>query len=174
MISDYKTSPILRETAKPVEAEGIGSKKIRDLIARMNAELDSQEDGVAIAAPQVGSPLRLFIVSGKIFKTKTGPNIVFINPALQKLSKKKQVMEEGCLSVRWLYGKVERSEKATVRATDENGKVFTKGGSGLLAQAFQHEMDHLDGVLFIDKATDLKDAPPKEKTEETTKGKTDD
>ena len=69
-------------------------------------------------------------------------------------------MEEGCLSVRWLYGKVKRSEKATVRAHDETGKIFTKGASGLLAQAFQHEVDHLNGILFTDKATHLESLPP--------------
>ena len=71
-------------------------------------------------------------------------------------------VDEGCLSVRWLYGKVERAEKITVRAYDENGKPFTMGASGLLAQAFQHEIDHLNGILFIDKATDLKEMIPEE------------
>ena len=69
-------------------------------------------------------------------------------------------MEEGCLSVRWLYGKVRRSEKATIRAYDEHGKRFTLGASGLIAQAFQHETDHLEGVLFVDKADHLEDVPP--------------
>ena len=69
-------------------------------------------------------------------------------------------MEEGCLSVRWLYGKVRRSQKTLIKAYDENGKLFTMGGSGLLSQAFQHETDHLNGILFIDKAKDLKDVPP--------------
>ena len=73
------------------------------------------------------------------------------------------VTEEGCLSVRWLYGKVERPEKTLVRACDENGKSFTLGGSGLLSQIFQHEVDHLNGVLFTDKAIELKDMPPKNK-----------
>ena len=64
-------------------------------------------------------------------------------------------MEEGCLSVRWLYGKVRRSSKATINAYDEHGKKIVRGASGLLAQIFQHECDHLDGTLFIDKAKEL-------------------
>ena len=82
------------------------------------------------------------------------------NPEILKTSKEKMVVEEGCLSVRWLYGRVKRSQKTMVRAYDESGKMFTMGGSGLLSQAFQHEIDHLDGVLFIDKATDIKNIPP--------------
>ena len=69
-------------------------------------------------------------------------------------------MPEGCLSVRWLYGKVSRAEKARVRAYDETGKLFEMGGSGLLAQVFQHETDHLNGVLFVDTAIDIEDLPP--------------
>ena len=64
-------------------------------------------------------------------------------------------MEEGCLSVRWLYGKVKRSVRVTLSAQDDTGKKIERGASGLLAQIFQHEVDHLDGVLFIDKASDV-------------------
>ena len=67
---------------------------------------------------------------------------------------------EGCLSVRWLYGKVSRATRASVRAYDEHGEPFTRGASGLLAEIFQHEVDHLDGILFIDKARDIRDIPP--------------
>ena len=72
-------------------------------------------------------------------------------------------MPEGCLSVRWLYGKVSRAEKARVRAYDENGKIFEVGGSGLLAQVFQHETDHLNGILFSDTAVDLREMPPEKR-----------
>ncbi len=69
-------------------------------------------------------------------------------------------MPEGCLSVRWLYGKVRRSSKALIRAFDEHGNLFTRGGSGLLSQIFQHEIDHLNGILFIDTAENIEDIPP--------------
>ncbi len=176
-----KDDPILRLTAKSVEVEDITSRKIQTIIRRMQKALESQDDGVAIAAPQIGESLRIFVVSKRVFdileeenrtnnedeigsknnkdmgKTK---DLVFINPVIIKQSKKKIMLEEGCLSVRWLYGLVQRSEKTTVRAYDEMGKIFTFGGSGIMSQIFQHETDHLDGVLFIDKAKNLKDIPP--------------
>ena len=70
-------------------------------------------------------------------------------------------MEEGCLSVRYLYGKVSRANQATIEAYDEKGKKFQRGGTGLLAKIFQHEVDHLNGILFIDKAKNLEEIPPK-------------
>jgi peptide deformylase len=126
---------------------------------------------VAIAAPQIGESLRIFIVSGRAFDIEKGiydenakkpksEDLVCINPKIDRLSRDKADMDEGCLSVRYLYGKVKRSKKATVTAYNESGKKFTRGGSGLLAQIFQHETDHLDGVLFIDKAKDVVDLPP--------------
>ena len=76
---------------------------------------------------------------------------------ISKLSKKKSWVPEGCLSVRWLYGKSLRHEKATIRAYDENGKLYTYGGAGLIAQVFQHETDHLNGTLFIDHAKEIEE-----------------
>ena len=88
-------------------------------------------------------------------------NLVFINPVISKLSREKTWVPEGCLSVRWLYGKTYRSTKATVTAYDENGKKFVRGASGLLAQIFQHETDHLKGILFIDHATEVREELPR-------------
>lgn len=158
--------PVLRELAQTVPIMDITSPKIRKIIADMKIALASQDDGVAIAAPQIGQPLRIFVVSGAVLSSAdpkyTGGDIVFINPELTKLSREKHDVEEGCLSVRWLYGKVKRSQKATIRGYDETGKRVLRGASGLLAQVFQHETDHLDGVLFIDKAHDVKDMPPED------------
>jgi len=89
--------------------------------------------------------------------------LVFINPKIFKLSREKDWVPEGCLSVRWLYGKTYRSKKATVEAYDKNGKKFKMGGSGLLAQIFQHETDHLNGILFTDHAKDIKEELPPNK-----------
>jgi peptide deformylase len=178
-----KENKVLRKIAKEVPIEDVKSRRVETIIRRMIKALDSQEDGVAIAAPQIGENLRIFVVSKKIFeimdeeKTKTKgskrenleeftkekpeyKDMVFINPEILKTSKKKMLTEEGCLSVRWLYGKVERAEKTLVRAYDEEGKPFTLGGTGVLSQAFQHEVDHLNGILFTDKATDLKEMIP--------------
>lgn len=166
-------SSVLRKVAKPVPKNDIGSKKIAGIIRTMKAALRRENDGVALAAPQIGKSLRIFIVSGKTLAqlynkeaseaSEDLEDLVFINPELIKLSKKKKSMEEGCLSLRWLYGRVERSEKASIRALDEKGKPFAMGASGLLSQIFQHEMDHLNGILFIDKAREVENIPPKPK-----------
>jgi peptide deformylase len=88
--------------------------------------------------------------------------LVYINPKIIKRSKDKKNMEEGCLSCRWWYGKAKRSTRVTVEAYDKNGKQFTIEGRGLVAQIFQHEIDHLDGVLFVDHAKDLKEIQPEQ------------
>ncbi|MBP7846443.1 MAG: peptide deformylase [Candidatus Pacebacteria bacterium] len=179
-----KDAPVLRKTAEDVPLDQIGSKELNKVIEDMKEALDSQDDGVAIAAPQIGYSLRIFVVSKKVgtimmeekeianglspeeTSTKIAVNelgfedLVFINPVIKKISKERKFVEEGCLSVRYLYGKVSRAKKVKIEAYDENGKKFERGGTGLLAQIFQHETDHLDGVLFIDKAKDLEDLPP--------------
>lgn len=164
-----KDADVLRMVAKPVEKDMFGTAKLKKIIADMSKALASQDDGVAIAAPQIGVSLRIFLISGTVFELmdpdyehneKEKPSdIVCINPTIVKLSRDKEIMEEGCLSVRPLYGNTRRSKKARIRAQDINGKVFELGGTGLLAQIFQHEYDHLDGILFIDHATNLHDMP---------------
>ena len=172
-----KENPILRAIAKPVTSDMFGSAALKKVIKDMKTALKTQDDGVAIAAPQIGVSLRIFVVSGRVFemlypeKEDTGimkkyPDVVFINPEIVKLSKEQDEMEEGCLSVRYLYGKIMRSKKAKVRAQNEKGSSFEIGGSGLLAQIFQHETDHLEGKLFIDNATDIHDVPPQKATPE--------
>jgi peptide deformylase len=163
---------VLRETAQEVPLDEITSPHIQKVIADMKEALASQEDGVAIAAPQIGVSLCIFIVSRRVFvlddegrllphmqpqDAQKYNDIVYINPKVIKTSSKKHWVPEGCLSVRGICGKTRRSEKATVEAYDENGNKFTRGGSGLLAQIFQHETDHLRGVLFIDHAKDMEE-----------------
>lgn len=167
-----KDNPVLRQEAQEVDASDFGTDKLKAIIADMKEALAGEHDGVAIAAPQIGVSKQIFIVSHKVFQhygqdgrpvepvLTTENDKVFINPTITKLSSTRESMEEGCLSVRWWYGHVERATKARVRALDENGKVFELGGSGLLAQIFQHETDHLHGVLFTDKATDLQELDP--------------
>lgn len=163
-----KEHPVLRARAAEVPLEEIKGKKIRKIIADMQKMLATQPDGVAIAAPQIGASVRIFVVSGKVFEGafERGvgmpedeivkmPDAVYINPVITKLSKKKRWMHEGCLSVRPLWGEVERSVNATIEAYDEHGTKFTRGAGGLLAHIFQHETDHLDGVLFVDKARNV-------------------
>ena len=165
-----KEDEILREIAQEVPVHDITSPKIKKIIEEMKVALASQEDGVAIAAPQIGYSLRIFVISSKFLPGKinsaTGEEIrrtsdmIFINPTIIKFSREKKEMEEGCLSVRYLYGKVMRSQKTTIAAYDETGKKFTMGASGLISQIFQHEVDHLNGILFIDKARFVEEVIP--------------
>ncbi len=158
-----KNERILRKIAHEVPVHEIKTKKIKTILKEMSEALAGQSDGVAIAAPQIGYSLRIFVVTGKIFakeKDEKVKDFVFINPKISKLSRDKAWVPEGCLSVRPFYGKTFRSKKATVTAYDENGKKTQRGASGLLAQIFQHETDHLNGILFIDHAKDIKEELP--------------
>jgi peptide deformylase len=163
--------PILREIAKEVPISHILNPEIKKILQDMSLALDSQDDGVAIAAPQIAVSMRIFMVSGKVFdedfingknlqRSKKIPNMIFINPKIKKISKDKKLLPEGCLSVRPVYGKVRRATRVTVEAYNEKAHKFTKEGTGLLAHIFQHEIDHLDGILFIDKAKDMKEIDP--------------
>ena len=170
-----KEDVVLRKKTKEVPIKDITSKKIQTIIQNMKEALAKEVDGVALAAPQIGVSLSIFIISSKVFEFLKMDNLnfeeipadiskdrVFINPVITNKSKKTSEVDEGCLSIRWWYGKVNRSEKATVRAYDEKGKQFTYGGSGLIAQIFQHEMDHLEGVLFTDKTEKLEEIKPEQ------------
>ncbi|MDQ5971397.1 MAG: peptide deformylase [Patescibacteria group bacterium] len=165
--------PTLRAHASTVLIKDIGSPKIKKILSDMKKALAGEDDGVAIAAPQINISLRIFVVSGKVFNEsfiRGGDNLemtksedkVYINPKITKMSKDRKLLSEGCLSVRPMYGKVRRATRASIEAYDENGKKFTMDASGLLAHIFQHETDHLDGILFIDKAKDLHEATPEE------------
>ena len=179
--------PILRKKAKAVALKDIGSKKISSVIAHMKKALAKESYGVAIAAPQVGESLRIFVIASRAFEPEdqvkslgggapsrrlrrdgdkdfsnelpasTKKDMVFINPEITRLSKKMKEMSEGCLSVRGKYGTVMRHEKAAVKALDERGKPFTDQGSGLIGHIFQHEFDHLEGILYTDKSVKLEE-----------------
>lgn len=156
-------TPVLRETAKEVPEELFGSEELSQIIVDMAEALDQEPDGVALAAPQIGISYRIFIVRKD--RTLPPPPLdmpphtpqveVFINPEIIKTSRKRQHMDEGCLSVRGIYGTTYRHERVSIRARREDGSTFERGGGGLLAQIFEHETDHLNGILFIDHAEQL-------------------
>ncbi len=174
--------PVLRKVAKEVAIADLATPKIKKIIREMKQSLSTQADGVAIAAPQIGYSVRIFVVSGKIFDKRWQEgqhlsaeelakidDVVFINPVITKLSKTKRWMHEGCLSVRPLWGEVYRSTHTTIKAIDEKGTAITRGAGGLLAHIFQHETDHLDGILFIDNARNVAPGLVPEPVERTTK-----
>ena len=162
-----KDNPLLRKTSEMVAPDTITSPEVKKVIQDMKTAMHSQDDAVAIAAPQIGALKRIFAVSGRVYDkfvekstAERHPDVIFINPEIIKQSKDQKSLVEGCLSVRYLYGKIKRSSRVTIKAYDENGQMIERGASGLLAQIFQHEIDHLNGILFIDNAKDIEDLPP--------------
>ncbi len=157
-----KENNILRKVAKEVPVQDIQSEEIRNVIGRLKRVISENEEAVAAAAPQIGKSLRIFVVTEYILSPRTKEDkkenygyIVFINPKILKKSRQQKILTEGCLSAKNIYGTIKRFEKVKVEAYDEKGKKFTRGASGLFAQVIQHEIDHLDGFLFIDKAIAL-------------------
>ena len=164
--------PALRQTAQPVPQELFGTPELKQILTDMADTLETQADGVALAAPQIGISYRIFIVrydrtlspepTEEDDNSESQPSApvaslgVFINPKFVRSSRRRTEMDEGCLSVRGIYGTTYRHERATVRAQDADGKVFERGGGGLMAQIYQHETDHLEGILFIDHALELR------------------
>lgn len=125
-------------------------KKMREALHEYNVD---GYVGVAIAAPQVGISKRVFLVEDQSKdRDEALPVLVAVNPKIMKVSRRAKVVGEGCLSVPERYGAVRRHSNVTMRAMDENGVEYERGAGGLLAQIFQHECDHLDGTLFVDRA----------------------
>jgi peptide deformylase len=122
---------------------------ITDMIETMYAA-----PGIGLAAPQVGVPLRIFVIDLSIGRDPNGL-IVMVNPEFVERDGV-QLEEEGCLSVPGFEATVVRPQRAVVRGLDRQGKPQELAGDGLLARAFQHEMDHLDGMLFVDRLRGIK------------------
>lgn len=182
---------VLRRRTEHVPVADITGTKIQALISAMKAALAATPDGVGLAAPQVGKSLAIFIVSEeaeeidraekigwerrkkhdldavteKPYEKRPWRYYVFINPTLKNHSRRKPDGPEGCLSVPGKFGTVSRFEKITVHASDEHGKKFMRSASRFFARVIQHELDHLAGVLFIDKAKGLMQTS--EKTQNT-------
>jgi peptide deformylase len=141
---------ILHEVARPVEAltPDVASV-IADMIDTMYAA-----PGIGLAATQIGVPLRIFVVDITLGHDPNGL-IVMVNPEFVSRDGM-QLEEEGCLSVPGFNATVVRPERATVKGLDREGVEHQREGTGLLARAFQHEMDHLDGTLFVDRLRGVK------------------
>lgn len=136
--------PILRRPTNDVELSRLGSREMTTLIRDMTDTL-ADEKGLGIAATQVGSSHRIAIINGE-----HGP-FAIINPRIVKRSIRTETDEEGCLSIPGVFGLVRRAKSVTVAYLDADGTAHREKASGLLARVFQHEIDHLDGVLFIDR-----------------------
>jgi peptide deformylase len=141
---------ILHDRAQVVDAITADvDRLIDDMIETMYAA-----PGVGLAAPQVGVPLRIFVVDVSVGRDPAGLHVM-INPEFVERDGM-QLEEEGCLSVPGFNATVVRPSRAVLKGLDRQGEAQQLEGSGLLARAFQHEMDHLDGTLFVDRLRGLK------------------
>lgn len=142
--------PVLRQKAKRVSSVDASIHRLLDdMIDTMRAE-----NGCGLAAPQIGVSLRVIVIELPP-EEEGGESVVYqlINPEIVKASNE-VLMEEGCLSIPGYQGRVKRFENVTVKALDRNGKSVRYKAEGLFAQALQHEIDHLNGVLYTDIAED--------------------
>lgn len=125
-----------------------GTEDLRSLIAMMIATMRKQR-GIGLAAPQIGVWLQAAVI-----EMKDGP-LVALNPRIANVSREQEDDEEGCLSVKGVYGVVRRAKRLTLHARGIDGEPYTITASGLLARVIQHEYDHLQGVLFLDHCREL-------------------
>lgn len=152
--------PTLRRVAKKVSPKEIGEALFQQLIDDMFATMYGAP-GVGLAAPQVNVSKRLFVMD--VHDDEHEPMVV-INPKVEELSEEVE-LREGCLSVPGRVGDIVRFKRAAVSGLDRNGEKIRIEGDGLLAQCLQHEIDHLNGALYIDRARNLREAVTEEEKE---------
>ena len=142
---------ILRQVSKPVDHVGSDEKKL------MNDMLDTMyaANGIGLAAVQIGVPKRIIVMDISKDEKKKEPRY-FVNPVIKNKNSVKTTYEEGCLSVPNQFAEIDRPKECEVEYLDYNGQKKTLNAEGLLATCIQHEMDHLEGILFIDYLSKLK------------------
>ena len=145
-IQTGQNNPVLRQKAKQVKEI---TADIKQLALNMVETIEAN-NGAGLAAPQLGQPLQIIVAKPKVNKEA----LVLINPQIKKISRKKDVMKEGCLSLPNIVVPVERAVKIIVQGLDINGQSVKIKAKGLLARIIQHEVDHLEGILIVDKKYD--------------------
>ncbi|HQF57184.1 MAG TPA: peptide deformylase [Candidatus Magasanikbacteria bacterium] len=140
----------LRQRSKEIEKNFLNSKEFKNLLKNIISTM-YHDDGIGIAAPQVGQNIRFCIIGRQATPDKKN-DLILINPIFEKISRKKETDLEGCLSVPKTYGKVTRYKDILVKAWNEKGEEIKFEAHNFFARVIQHEIDHLDGILFIDKA----------------------
>lgn len=148
--------PALHTIAEELTAEDFDNGLVKKIVTGLRQAIKTYDvegyAAVAIAAPQIGISKRLFLIEDQSDRDDSLPTIIAVNPRITKMSKKTHEVGEGCLSIPDTYGLVTRHRNVTLEALDETGAAFTRGAGGLLAQIIQHETDHLDGILFVDRS----------------------
>lgn len=146
------TNKILRTRSE--EVSDPQSPEIQNLITEMRETLAATPNGIGLAAPQIGVNKRIFIIDPDVAKEYEIRD-TFINPIITKIAPRELDLEEGCLSIPELFGMVKRAKHLNIEALDDTGAAVKIKAERLLAHIIQHETDHLNGVLFIDHATEL-------------------
>jgi len=144
MIETGTNNPILRQKAKPIEKI---NKETSKLVNLMIQEIQNN-NGVGLAAPQIGKSVRVIVIQDP----NTHKTYSFINPSIKRYSTKTALCEEACLSLPGISGMVERPQEIIIEARNLNNKKVKMKLKDMLSRIFQHEYDHLEGILFIDKA----------------------
>ncbi len=157
-------NPILRKKSAEISQKDVSSKEIKELCSGME-KLMIASDGVGLAASQVGKNIRIIVINAdeavkraSSLKINAVKGLIYmVNPKITKKSFAREWGEEGCLSIPDVFGQVRRHKKITCRYFGLDGKQIKLNAAGLLARVIQHEIDHLDGILFIDKANNIKE-----------------
>lgn len=146
----------LRQPVKAFDFNTIDKKSLRQLLTTMRAAM-KQARGVGLSANQIGINAQVFVARVE------NKSYTIFNPIITKQSKEKKDLEEGCLSIPYVFGMVERPSRVTLDGFDQYNKPIKIKAWGLLARVFQHEVDHLNGVLFIDRTKDIYKIPTSER-----------
>lgn len=144
--------PVLRERAKEVEAFG---PDLEELVQDM-FETMYHANGIGLAAPQIGLSVRVMVVDIPESEEQEGARLALVNPRIMEVSSQTERAPEGCLSIPGLEEIVERPARVVVQGLEPDGEPVTVEATGLLSRALQHEVDHLDGVLFLDRVSAIK------------------
>jgi len=148
-LKDPVQTPVLRAVAEPIAIDAITTPEMSKLV-RLMVKAMYAANGIGLAAPQIGRSIRLAVISPEV-QNLPAPLVLF-NPTITSPSTQQETMEEGCLSLPKVFGPVARAWALTVTALDQQGQPYTLRAEGLLARVIQHEVDHLNGKLFIDRA----------------------
>lgn len=172
-IADEKQEKFLRtrtekfvfsEKGAAVAGKTFTRTQLNNLIAEMRKAM-KKANGIGLSANQIGLPYRLFVAEVRGAQGERKFYAIF-NPEIEKMGSESSTTEEGCLSVPNTYGEVSRANYVVLRGLDKNGRSLKIKAWGLLARVFQHEVDHLNGILFIDKAKQLYEVPSSEQLKE--------
>ena len=148
-IDSKKEAKILRKKMADFDFSKFSKKEIQQLLTKMREKM-KKANGIGLSANQIGLDFNLFVAQAE------GKFYAIFNPKITKFSNEKSVLEEGCLSVPEVFGPVARPAKIVLEGLDKNGKPLKIKAWGLLARIFQHEIDHLNGIVFTDKARNLR------------------